>query len=66
MPCRQGWAGANLGMHEWVQGLVGTFQQAQGQERQAREDHTFKATGDSQQTLMGTHVTKALHVGTCC
>lgn len=49
-------------MHEWVQGLVGSFQQAQQQERQGRGDHTFQAGGDSQQTLMGTHVTKALQV----
>ena len=51
-----------MGMHEWVQGLQGTFQQAQSQERQAREEHTFQATRDSQQTLMGTHVIKALQV----
>ncbi len=49
-------------MHEWVQGLQGTFQQAQSEERQAREEHTFQATEESQQTLMGTHVIKALQV----
>ncbi len=51
-----------MGMHEWVQGLQGTFQQAQSQERQAREEHTSQATEESQQTLMGTHVIKALQV----
>lgn len=51
-----------MGMHEWVQGLMATFQEAQEQERKARQDHTFQATGDSQQTLMGTHVIKALQV----
>jgi len=58
-----------VGMHEWVQGLQGTFQQAQSQERQAREEHTFQATEESQQTLMGTHVIKALQVAaytSCC
>lgn len=69
--CRQGWEGASLGVHEWVQGLMGTFQEAEGQERQARQDHTFQGTGNSQQTLMGTHVIKALQVSThvplkCC
>ncbi|KAL0047258.1 hypothetical protein WJX82_010979 [Trebouxia sp. C0006] len=59
---RQGWFEGNVGMHEWVQGLQGTFQQAQSQERQAREEHTFQATEESQQTLMGTHVIKALQV----
>lgn len=49
-------------MHEWVQGLVGSFQHAQEEERQGRGGHTFQAGGDSQQTLMGTHVTKALQV----
>ena len=57
-----GWEGANMGVHEWVQGLMAAFQEAQDQERQARQDHTFQATGDSQQTLMGTHVIKALQV----
>lgn len=51
-----------LGCHEWVQGLLSTFHQARDSEKQAREEHTFKATGDSQQTLMGTVVIKALHV----
>ena len=51
-----------MGMHEWVQGLQGTFQQAQSQERQAREEHTFLSTEESQQTLMGSHVIKALQV----
>lgn len=60
--CRHGWEGATMGMHEWVQGLMAAFQEAQEQERQARQDHTFQATGDSQQTLMGTHVIKALQV----
>jgi phage baseplate assembly protein W len=55
MGCRQGWFEGNVGMHEWVQGLQGTFQQAQSQERQAREEHTFQATEEIQQTLMGTH-----------
>jgi len=62
MGCRQGWFEGNVGMHEWVQGLQGTFQQAQSQERQAREEHTFQATEEIQQTLMGTHVIKALQV----
>ena len=62
MGCRQGWFEANVGMHEWVQGLQGTFQHAQSQERQAREAHSFQATEESQQTLMGTHVIKALQV----
>ena len=62
MVCRQGWEGANIGVHEWVQGLMAAFQEAQDQERQARPDHTFQATGGSQQTLMGTHVIKALQV----
>ncbi len=65
MACRQGWFEGNVGMHEWVQGLQGTFQQAQSQERQAREEHTFQATEESQQTLMGTHVIKALQVAVC-
>lgn len=60
--CRHGWEGATMGIHEWVQGLMAAFQEAQEQERQARQDHTFQATGDSQQTLMGTHVIKALQV----
>ena len=69
--CRQGWEGANVGMHEWIQGLMAAFQEAQDQERQARQDHTFQATGDSQQTLLGTHVIKALQVSphlpfACC
>ena len=51
-----------MGVHEWVQGLMAAFQEAQDQERQARQDHTFQATGESQQTLMGTHVIKALQV----
>lgn len=53
-----------MGMHEWVQGLTAAFREAQDQERQARQDHTFQATGDSQQTLLGTHVIKALQVTT--
>ncbi|KAL0039084.1 hypothetical protein WJX77_007371 [Trebouxia sp. C0004] len=57
---RQGWLEANVRMHEWVQGLQGTFQEAQSQERQAREEQTFQASEDRQQTLMGTHVIKAL------
>lgn len=59
--CRHGWEGAVLGCHEWVQGLSTTFHQAQASERQGRQEQVFN-TGDSQQTLMGTVVTKALHV----
>lgn len=41
---------------------MASFQEAQDRERKARQEHTFEATGESQQTLMGTHVIKALQV----